>query len=126
MAGKISMNASHEEIAMALRKNRIPECWQKLAPNTTMHLSTWLCHLQERAQQYKLWSDSGEPTVMWLSGLHAPVSYLKAIVQTDCRKNIWPIECTTLFTHVTEYWNTNQVEDRPEMVKSKRILTSCE
>lgn len=39
--------------------------------------------LQMRAQQYKYWSVSGEPIVMWLSGLHAPNSYLRAIVQVN-------------------------------------------
>lgn len=110
------MNATHEEIAISLLNNRVPVCWLKMAPDTTMPLATWLNYLQARAQQYKSWSVSGEPTVMWLSGLHAPRSYLVAIVQTDCRKNIWPIECTSLFTIVTKYWNPNQVEDRPGMV----------
>lgn len=122
MAGKLSMNVTHEEIAISLLNNRVPECWLKLAPDTTMQLASWLHHLQERAQQYKSWSVSGEPTVMWLSGLHAPLSYLEAIVQTDCRKNIWPIECTSLFTIVTKYRNSNLVEDRPEMVNLWRLI----
>lgn len=122
MAGKISLNSMYEEIATSLLDNRVPACWLKLAPDTTMQLASWLRHLQKRAKQYKSWSVSGEPTVMWLSGLHAPSSYLKAIVQNDCRKNIWPIECTSLFTVVTKYWNSNQVEDRPEMVHSFRFV----
>lgn len=36
---------------------------------------------QNRAQQYKYWSVSGEPTVVWFSGLHAPKCYIKAIIQ---------------------------------------------
>lgn len=39
--------------------------------------------LQERAKQYKYWSLSGEPLVMWLSGLHIPESYLTALVQVS-------------------------------------------
>lgn len=110
------MNETLEEIAISLFNNRVPECWKNLAPDTTMQLGSWLSHVQQRAQQYKSWSVSGEPTVMWLSGLHAPNSYLQAILQTDCRKNIWPIECTCLFTIVTKYCKSNQVEDRPDMV----------
>lgn len=110
------MNVIDEEMARSLYNNEIPKRWLKMAPDTSMSLSCWLQNLQQRAQQYKLWSGSGEPTVMWLSGLHAPNTYIKAIIQTDCRKNLWPIENADLFTKVTQYSNVNQVEDRPEMV----------
>lgn len=39
------------------------------------------CVRQQRAHQYKQWSVSGEPMVMWLSGLHNPKSFLTALVQ---------------------------------------------
>lgn len=31
--------------------------------------------------QFKNWAASGEPLVMWISGLHIPESYLTALVQ---------------------------------------------
>lgn len=36
---------------------------------------------QRRADQYKYWAASGEPLVIWLSGLHIPESFLTALVQ---------------------------------------------
>lgn len=36
---------------------------------------------KRRANQYKFWAASGEPQVIWLSGLHIPESYLTALVQ---------------------------------------------
>lgn len=34
----------------------------------------------------------------------------------DCRKNIWPIENTTIFSSVTAYLDANDVEEQPESV----------
>jgi len=47
----------------------------------------YLSFAQLRAVQYKYWTLSGEPLVMWLSGLHIPQSYLTALVQVSlhCR-----------------------------------------
>lgn len=41
----------------------------------------------------------------------------------DCRKNIWPIENTTIFTTVTAFWDANDVEEQPESVCSQQIRT---
>lgn len=38
---------------------------------------------QRRNKQYKFWSASEEPVVMWLSGLHVPESYITALVQVN-------------------------------------------
>jgi hypothetical protein len=42
-------------------------------------------HFINRVNLYKNWVNVGEPTVMWLSGIHIPESYLTALVQTTCR-----------------------------------------
>lgn len=56
--------------------------------------------------------DEGEPTVMWLSGLHIPESYLTALVQATCRKNGWPLDRSTLYTQVTKYHTAEEVTER--------------
>lgn len=90
---------------------------------------------------------SGEPLVMWLSGLHIPQSYLTALVQVSrerqrerdserergiiivqpvqvaCRKNIWPLDRSTLFTYVTAYSDSEDIEERPETVSSSKCKT---
>ena len=53
-----------------------------------------------------------EPSVMWLSGLHIPESYLTALVQATCRKNGWPLDKSTLYTSVTTYKTQEDVTER--------------
>lgn len=53
-----------------------------------------------------------EPNVMWLSGLHVPESYLTALVQATCRRNGWPLDRSTLFTHVTKFQDAEEVTER--------------
>lgn len=54
----------------------------------------------------------GEPSVMWLSGLHIPESYLTALVQATCRRNGWPLDRSTLFTQVTKFQDADEVNER--------------
>lgn len=80
---------------------------------------------------------------MWLSGLHIPQSYLTALVQVSreretgrerdrqrageiiiivrivqvaCRRNVWPLDRSTLFTYVTNYSDSEDIEERPDTV----------
>ncbi|XP_017847923.1 dynein heavy chain 10, axonemal [Drosophila busckii] len=113
IAGEIGMDTVLDNIANSLFNGLLPAVWSKLAPATCKQLASWLEHLQKRATQYKYWSLSGEPLVMWLSGLHIPQSYLTALVQIACRKNAWPLDRSTLFTYVTTYMEPDDVEERP-------------
>ncbi|KAH8417458.1 hypothetical protein KR222_000260 [Zaprionus bogoriensis] len=114
IAGEIGMDNVLDNIANSLFNGLLPAVWSKLAPATCKQLASWLEHLKNRAVQYKYWSLSGEPLVMWLSGLHIPQSYLTALVQIACRKNAWPLDRSTLFTYVTSYSEPDDVEQRPE------------
>ncbi|VDO02312.1 unnamed protein product, partial [Rodentolepis nana] len=55
---------------------------------------------------------TGEPIVVWLSGLHVPESYLSAVVQSVCRRNAWPLDKSAMVTSVTDYTDPDKVEDR--------------
>ena len=55
--------------------------------------------------------------VMWLSGLHAPESFLTALVQIACRKNGWTLERSTSYTRVTTYMDVDDVDKRPDQVR---------
>lgn len=116
LAGEIGMDVVLDGIALSLFNNQIPDDWRKLAPDTCKTLSSWMEHLNRRCNQYKYWASSGEPLVMWLSGLHVPESFLTALVQIACRKNNWPLDRSTLFTIVTDYNDPDDVEERPELV----------
>lgn len=122
LAGEIGMDTVLDAAALALYNNQIPTNWRKLAPDTCKTLSSWMDHLQKRASQYKYWSSSGEPLVMWLSGLHIPESFLTALVQIACRRYNWPLDRSTLYTLVTEFMNPDDVEERPETVSSHTLF----
>jgi len=62
------------------------------------------------------WADDGEPKVMWLAGLHAPETYLAALVQMACRDRGWPLDSSTLYTQVTHYTDPAQVQQKPRWV----------
>ncbi|VDL57582.1 unnamed protein product, partial [Hymenolepis diminuta] len=55
---------------------------------------------------------TGEPVVIWLSGLHVPESYLSAVVQSVCRRNAWPLDKSAMITSVTDHTDADKVEDR--------------
>ncbi|KAH8257767.1 hypothetical protein KR038_000855 [Drosophila bunnanda] len=113
IAGEIGMDNVLDNIANSLFNGLLPGAWSKLAPATCKQLASWLEHLRLRAVQYKYWTLSGEPLVMWLSGLHIPQSYLTALVQIACRRNAWPLDRSTLFTYVTKFADPDDVEERP-------------
>jgi dynein heavy chain, axonemal len=116
LAGEIGMDVNLDNIATSIFNGQIPDDWRKLCPDTCKSLSAWMEHLNHRAVQYRYWSSSGEPLVMWLSGLHVPESFLTALVQIACRKNNWPLDRSTLFTIVTDFADPDDVEERSETV----------
>lgn len=120
LAGEIGMDVVLDNIATSLFNGQIPENWRALAPDTCKSLSSWMVHLAQRAFQYRYWASSGEPLVMWLSGLHIPESFLTALVQIACRKNNWPLDRSTLFTVVTDFADPDDVEARSESVSAAK------
>ncbi|XP_052412947.1 dynein axonemal heavy chain 10 [Carassius gibelio] len=113
LAGEVGMSSELDEVARALFNGQIPVIWRKLAPDTLKSLGNWMIHFKRRHEQYSSWVDEGEPCVMWLSGLHIPESYLTALVQATCRKNGWPLDHSTLYTHVTHYRSEDEIKERP-------------
>uniref|UniRef100_A0A1B0CIA0 Dynein heavy chain C-terminal domain-containing protein n=2 Tax=Lutzomyia longipalpis TaxID=7200 RepID=A0A1B0CIA0_LUTLO len=80
ISGDAQMDEVLEVVVDALFSGRLPDEWRRFAPETCKSLGGWMEHLQKRNQQYKYWSLSGEPLVMWLSGLHVPRSYITALI----------------------------------------------
>jgi dynein heavy chain len=107
------MSSQLDELANALFNGQLPGMWRRLAPDTLKSLGNWMLHFDRRYAQYKAWVEQGEPTVMWLSGLHIPESYLTALVQTTCRKNGWALDRSTLYSAVTEFVKESDVQSRP-------------
>uniref|UniRef100_A0A1X7UR28 AAA+ ATPase domain-containing protein n=1 Tax=Amphimedon queenslandica TaxID=400682 RepID=A0A1X7UR28_AMPQE len=112
LAGEVGMSNELDELSRSLYNGQLPSIWRALAPATLKSLGNWMAHFLRRNKQYQTWVNDGEPYVIWLSGLHIPESYLTALVQATCRKNVWPLDKSTLYTAVTEYTDLEQVDER--------------
>ena len=114
LKGEIAMNAEIESIMLSIYNGLLPDQWRKLAPETQKSLLNWIEHYRHRYEQYQDWLDNGEPKTMWLSGLHIPASYLKAIIQITCRKKGWPLDKVSTYTVVTKIYNVDEIKEKPE------------
>ncbi|XP_027269695.1 dynein heavy chain 10, axonemal isoform X2 [Cricetulus griseus] len=112
LAGEVGMSSELDDVARSLFLGHIPHIWRKLAPDTLKTLGNWMLYFLRRFSQYTLWVTESEPSVMWLSGLHIPESYLTALVQATCRRNGWPLDRSTLFTQVTKFQDADEVNER--------------
>uniref|UniRef100_A0A8C5JYE8 Dynein, axonemal, heavy chain 10 n=1 Tax=Jaculus jaculus TaxID=51337 RepID=A0A8C5JYE8_JACJA len=112
LAGEVGMSNELDDVAKSLFLGQIPNIWRKLAPDTLKSLGNWIIYFLRRFSQYTQWVNESEPSVMWLSGLHIPESYLTALVQATCRRNGWPLDRSTLFTQVTKFQDAEEVNER--------------
>ncbi|BFZ18669.1 hypothetical protein BsWGS_21707 [Bradybaena similaris] len=112
LAGEVGMSSELDDVARSVYNGMIPSIWRRLAPDTLKALGNWMLHFERRYKQYNAWVNEAEPSVMWLSGLHIPESYLTALVQATCRKNGWPLDKSTLYTSVTQYKHAEDVTER--------------
>ncbi|KAJ3321068.1 Dynein heavy chain 10, axonemal [Boothiomyces sp. JEL0866] len=112
LKGEIGMSAKLDELANALFNGVLPNSWRSLAPQTEKGLGGWMIHFEKRYQQYSSWIKNGEPLVIWLSGLQVPEAYITALVQTTCRKNLWPLDRSTLYTQVTNFTDPKEITER--------------
>ncbi|KAL1513082.1 hypothetical protein ABEB36_002553 [Hypothenemus hampei] len=113
LVGEIGMDAILDNVAYSLFNGQLPSIWRKLAPATCKNLGGWMEHFEARQQQYFSWSTTGEPSVLWMAGLHIPETYLAALVQIACRLHNWPLDRSTLYTYVTEHVDPADVVLRP-------------
>ena len=110
LVGEIGMSDELDSLGDSLFNGFLPAMWRRLAPDTQKQLGSWMTHYTRRHNQYDDWIKTGEPSVVWLSGLHIPESYLTALVQTTCRNRGWPLDKSTLFTVVTPHISTDGLE----------------
>ncbi|XP_070206146.1 dynein axonemal heavy chain 10-like [Littorina saxatilis] len=105
------MSSELDDVAKSLFNGVIPYIWRRLAPETLKSLGNWMIHFERRFKLYDGWVTDVEPSVMWLSGLHIPESYLTALVQATCRMNGWPLDKSTLYTSVTQWADPEDVTE---------------
>jgi len=111
LAGTIGMSAELDDIAVSLSNGQLPSVWRRLAPATRKNLGRWMVHFQRRYEQFRKWIDHGEPMCMWISGLTIPESYLSALIQSTCRKYVWPLDRSTMYTRVTTFVNAEEIKE---------------
>merc|ERR1711988_506475 len=112
LIGEIGMSDALDQIGDALFNGFLPQAWLRWSPASEKPIGSWMNHFVDREVQYQKWIDTGEPAVIWLSGLHIPESYLTALVQATCRKNGWPLDRSTLYTQLTKWDNADDVNER--------------
>lgn len=114
LVGEIGMSAELDSLATSLYNGFLPGPWAKLTPATEKKLGAWMTWFLRRHAQYLTWSTTGEPPVIWLSGLHIPETFLAALVQAACRAKGWPLDRSTLYTQVTSLESSAEVAAVPE------------
>jgi len=101
-----------EKLASSLALNGIPASWTSKSYFSKKNLLMWLEDLILRCEQLERWSDEFiTPSVLWISGLFNPMSFLTAIMQITARATGLPLDDMCLKTEVS---NNFLVEDFPE------------
>jgi dynein axonemal heavy chain len=105
LSGEVGISSALEELMESLTTGSTPSKWLRLSPPTCEHLSLagFLRHTRRRSRQYGTWIEKGQPLSIWLSGIHVPESYLKALQQEAARKRGWPLDATAVSTEMTSW-----------------------
>uniref|UniRef100_A0AAR2IKN0 AAA+ ATPase domain-containing protein n=1 Tax=Pygocentrus nattereri TaxID=42514 RepID=A0AAR2IKN0_PYGNA len=103
LKGELSVSPDLEALQMALFYDRVPESWSRLTFPSTKTLAQWFGDVLSQCRELDTWTqDFVLPSVVWLSGLFSPQSFLTAIMQSIARKNKWPLDRTALCVDVTK------------------------
>jgi dynein heavy chain len=93
LKGDLTISEAMESLMNSLFLNQVPASWEKLAYPSLSGLGMWYADLLMRIKELENWvSEFQMPSVVWLSGLFNPQSFLTAIMQTTARKNEWPLD----------------------------------
>ncbi|KAL7826037.1 hypothetical protein SRHO_G00337750 [Serrasalmus rhombeus] len=103
LKGELAISSEMEQIQTALFFDNVPDTWTKLAYPSTYNLAQWYNDVLLRCRELDSWTqDLSLPSVVWLSGLFNPQSFLTAVMQSLARKNEWPLDKMTLTVDVTK------------------------
>ncbi len=103
LKGDLTITENMENLMNSIYLNEVPARWEKYAYPSLQPLATWYADLLLRVKELEMWvSEFQLPSVVWLSGLFNPQSFLTAIMQTTARKNEWPLDRMILSVDVTK------------------------
>ncbi|KAG7466869.1 hypothetical protein MATL_G00146930 [Megalops atlanticus] len=103
LKGELAISSEMEQLQTALFFDNVPDTWTKLAYPSTLSLAQWYNDVLLRCRELDSWTqDLALPSVVWLSGLFNPQSFLTAVMQSLARKNEWPLDKMNLTVDVTK------------------------
>ncbi|KAM6948829.1 LOW QUALITY PROTEIN: dynein axonemal heavy chain 11-like [Aplochiton taeniatus] len=103
LKGELAISSEMEQLQTALFFDNVPDTWTKLAYPSTYSLALWYNDVLLRCRELDSWTqDLALPSVVWLSGLFNPQSFLTAVMQSLARKNEWPLDKMNLTVDVTK------------------------
>lgn len=104
-----------EKLAFALNLGRVPDSWTKVAYFSKKNLLVWLDDVVTRCDQLSAWSEEFvTPTVLWLSGLFNPMSFLTAIMQITARATNLPLDDMCLRSDVRNELDPEEIAEPAE------------
>lgn len=115
LRGALNITDAMETLSMQLSLNIVPTFWEKYAYASKKPLLNWFDDMRERQEQLVRWSEALEtPSVVWISALFNPMSYLTAIMQVTARGAGLPLDGMCL---VSEVLNTKDRAEFPEFAE---------
>ncbi|KAG9349499.1 hypothetical protein JZ751_027944, partial [Albula glossodonta] len=103
LKGELAISSEMEQLQTALFFDNVPDTWTKLAYPSTFSLAQWYNDVLLRCRELDSWTqDLALPSVVWLSGLFNPQSFLTAVMQSLARKNEWALDKMNLTVDVTK------------------------
>lgn len=101
LGGEAVTTAGLEETLACILSNRVPSQWSERAYPSLKPLTSWIEDLTARTRLLDDWcARGGLPSVLWISGLFFPQSFLTAAKQDYARKFGYPIDQVDLLAEV--------------------------
>ncbi|KAF7661524.1 hypothetical protein LDENG_00258930 [Lucifuga dentata] len=115
LKGELAISSEMEKLQTALFFDNVPDTWTKLAYPSIYSLAVWYNDVLMRCRELDTWTqDLSLPSVVWLSGLFNPQSFLTAVMQSLARKNEWPLDKVNLTVDVTKKFKEEFIQPARE------------
>lgn len=115
LKGTLNITEAMEKLSFSLNLNRVDDSWAKVAYLSKKNLLVWLDDLVIRCDQLERWGEEFiTPTVLWLSGLFNPMSFLTAIMQITARATGLPLDDMCLKSDVRNELDPEELAEPAE------------
>lgn len=115
LKGTLNITEAMENLAHSLSLNKVDGSWAKVAYFSKKTLLVWLEDVTLRCAQLDAWSQEFvTPTVLWLSGLFNPMSFLTAIMQITARATGLPLDDMLLKSFVRNELDPEEIVEPAE------------